>query len=139
MVTKLSVREIDIVVQKTINTQAYLRLATPSLACAILPYWLNISTPPAITTVDRAWQCSICPESFHRRQERERHRLTHVPYFSHCPLPHCAWRGNRCNLFQYNHQLSYTGWSRVYATVTQWPYDTAVYRGRPWRYPCKSE
>jgi hypothetical protein len=50
--------------------------------------------------VNRGWQCSICPESFHRRQEQERHRLTHVPYFLHCPLPHCEWRGNRANLFK---------------------------------------
>jgi len=48
------------------------------------------------------WPCPICPKSFPRRQERDRHELLHVPYFMHCPLPHCAWRGNRAGLFN-NH------------------------------------
>lgn len=53
----------------------------------------------AVVTRNR-WQCPICSESFARRQERDRHELKHVPYFIHCPLPHCAWRGNRTNLFK---------------------------------------
>ncbi|KAH8996530.1 hypothetical protein EDB86DRAFT_1009911 [Lactarius hatsudake] len=57
--------------------------------------------PLGTTTVTRnRWQCHICSESFLRRQERDRHELKHVPYFIHCPLPHCAWRGNRINLFK---------------------------------------
>ncbi|KAH9074831.1 hypothetical protein EDB83DRAFT_2312334 [Lactarius deliciosus] len=57
--------------------------------------------PLGTTTVTRSrWQCPICLESFLRRQERDRHELKHVPYFIHCPLPHCVWRGNRTNLFK---------------------------------------
>ena len=62
--------------------------------------WQNTSTPSAITTVNRLWQCSICLDLFSRRQERERHQLLHIPFFLHCPLPHCAWRGNRYNSFR---------------------------------------
>jgi hypothetical protein len=32
-------------------------------------------------------------------RERGRYLLRHVPYFIHCPLPNCAWRGNRADLF----------------------------------------
>ncbi|KAF8274575.1 hypothetical protein EI94DRAFT_695145 [Lactarius quietus] len=46
------------------------------------------------------WRCPICPSSFSRWQERDRYKLTHVPYFMHCPLPHCAWRGNRAGSFR---------------------------------------
>ncbi|KAH8988045.1 hypothetical protein EDB92DRAFT_1069125 [Lactarius akahatsu] len=67
------------------------------------PYSLvhGIVIPFGTTTVTRnRWQCPICSESFLRRQERDRHELKHVPYFIHCPLPHCAWRGNRTDLFK---------------------------------------
>ncbi|KAH8988042.1 hypothetical protein EDB92DRAFT_2104758 [Lactarius akahatsu] len=53
-----------------------------------------------VTRNRNRWQCPICLELFPRRQERDRHELKHVPYFIHCPLPHCAWRGNRTNLFK---------------------------------------
>ncbi|KAI9437698.1 hypothetical protein H4582DRAFT_295472 [Lactarius indigo] len=56
-------------------------------------------TPPTTATRIR-WPCRICLASFPRRQERDRHELTHVPYFIHCPLPHCTWRGNRADLFK---------------------------------------
>ncbi|KAF8265544.1 hypothetical protein EI94DRAFT_1804271 [Lactarius quietus] len=48
----------------------------------------------------KRFKCSICSRSFHRRQERDRHESTHLPHFIHCPLPHCAWRGNRAGLFK---------------------------------------
>ncbi|KAH9022562.1 hypothetical protein EDB85DRAFT_1995797 [Lactarius pseudohatsudake] len=61
----------------------------------------SIVIPLSSTPVTRnRWQCPICWESFPRRQERDRHELTHVPYFIHCPLPHCTWRGNRADLFK---------------------------------------
>ncbi|KAH9012652.1 hypothetical protein EDB85DRAFT_1013150 [Lactarius pseudohatsudake] len=61
----------------------------------------SIVIPHGTTTVTRnRWQCHICTESFPRRQERDRHELKHVPYFIHCPLLHCVWRGNRTNLFK---------------------------------------
>ncbi|KAF8264154.1 hypothetical protein EI94DRAFT_1703454 [Lactarius quietus] len=46
------------------------------------------------------FKCSICSRSFLRWQERDRHELTHLPHFIHCPLSHCAWRGNRAGLFK---------------------------------------
>jgi len=55
---------------------------------------------PLVTTTRNCWKCPICPNSFPRRQERDKHELTHVPYFMHCPLPNCAWRGNRADLFK---------------------------------------
>ncbi|KAH8990369.1 hypothetical protein EDB83DRAFT_1093461 [Lactarius deliciosus] len=63
-------------------------------------YTIQSTTTPLITTTRIRWQCPICPESFPRRQERDRHELIHIPYFMHCPLPHCTWRGNRTDLFK---------------------------------------
>jgi hypothetical protein len=40
-------------------------------------------------------QCPVCERSFRRPQERDRHVLTHLPYFLFCPLPDCSWRGDR--------------------------------------------
>jgi len=60
----------------------------------------NPITPlPVITTVNR-WPCPMCPETFRREQERNRHELTHIPFFLHCPLPHCPWRGNHIYSFK---------------------------------------
>ncbi|KAH8996488.1 hypothetical protein EDB86DRAFT_2918721 [Lactarius hatsudake] len=47
-----------------------------------------------------AWHAPFAQNRFSRKQERNRHLLKHVPYFIHCPLPHCAWRGNRAGLFK---------------------------------------
>lgn len=55
---------------------------------------------PLVSTTKNRWRCHICTESFTRRQERDRHELTHVPYFMHCPLSHCTWRGNRASSFK---------------------------------------
>lgn len=46
----------------------------------------------------------MCPQSFPREQERNRHELTHIPFFLHCPLPHCRWRGNRAYSFRIHWQ-----------------------------------
>ena len=70
----------------------------PDLAAPFSPTHHTI-TPP-VTTKKNRWQCIICPKSFTRRQERNRHELSHVPCFLHCPLPHCAWRGRRAGLFR---------------------------------------
>ncbi|KAN0134004.1 hypothetical protein V8E53_008222 [Lactarius tabidus] len=61
---------------------------------------IQSTTTPFITSTRNRWRCPICPGSFSRWQELDRHKLTHVPYFMHCPLPHCAWRGNRAGLFK---------------------------------------
>ncbi|KAH8988105.1 hypothetical protein EDB92DRAFT_1817726 [Lactarius akahatsu] len=81
---------------------------TDDLACtqlqSDLPAVLSSSNhgtvPPCVTTTGNRLKCTICTESFPRKQERNRHLLKHVPYFMHCPLPHCAWRGNRPGLFK---------------------------------------
>ena len=52
---------------------------------------------PALT---KDWYCQFCSDSFHRWQDRDRHEHTHLPYFFHCPLPHCEWRGNRIHTFK---------------------------------------
>ncbi|KAI9455343.1 hypothetical protein BJY52DRAFT_651475 [Lactarius psammicola] len=70
----------------------------PNLLASSSPIQSAITLP--VTTTKNRWQCPMCPESFPRRQERDRHELTHVPYFMHCPLPHCAWRGNCADLFK---------------------------------------
>jgi len=60
----------------------------------------STTTAPVPTTGNR-WRYPIRPYSFSRWRERARGRylLRHVPYFMHCPLPHCAWRGNSAELF----------------------------------------
>ncbi len=70
----------------------------PSLPVPSSPVQSTVTS--LVTTTKNRWQCPICSESFPRRQERDRHQLTHVPYFIHCPLPHCAWRGNRAGSFK---------------------------------------
>jgi len=64
------------------------------------PASIQSSTTPLTTTTSKYWECFICFKPFHRRQERDRHEGTHLPYFLHCPIPHCKWRGNRTNLFK---------------------------------------
>ena len=69
----------------------------------IFPQYPSTSIQGSITTPvikTKEWDCYICSESFHRRQERDRHEKTHLPHFIHCPLPHCTWRGNRTHLFK---------------------------------------
>jgi len=80
----------------------------PNLPAPSFP--IQSITTPLVTTTSDHWPCPICPRSFSRWQERDRHTLTHVPYFMHCPLPHCTWRGNRAGLFkkhwqQKNHHI----------------------------------
>ncbi|KAH9055053.1 hypothetical protein EDB87DRAFT_1580077 [Lactarius vividus] len=65
----------------------------PTISSTVMPFGTAIAAR-------NRWQCPICLQSFPRRQERDRHELKHIPYFIHCPLPHCAWRGNRTNLFK---------------------------------------
>ncbi|KAH8988044.1 hypothetical protein EDB92DRAFT_1817681 [Lactarius akahatsu] len=79
------------------NDLVYIQLQ-PNLPPPSYSIQSTITLP--ITATRTRWQCHICLESFHRRQERDRHELTHVPYFIHCPLPHCAWRGNRADVFK---------------------------------------
>ncbi|KAH9164220.1 hypothetical protein EDB89DRAFT_2247309 [Lactarius sanguifluus] len=73
------------------DTQLKLNLPAPSSP-------IHSTVTQHVTTTENHWQCHICPESFPRWQDRDRHQLTHIPYFVHCPLPHCAWRGYRAGL-----------------------------------------
>ena len=61
---------------------------------------IHSTITPLVTTTGNHWRCPIPPNSFLRWRERGRYLLRHIPYFMHCPLPHCAWRGNRADLFK---------------------------------------
>ena len=60
-----------------------------------LPSQINSTTTPATATPGDPKQCPHCRLKFTRCQDRSRHILTHLPHWIYCPLPHCAWRGNR--------------------------------------------
>ncbi|KAN0137212.1 hypothetical protein V8E53_004922 [Lactarius tabidus] len=119
--------ELSISAEGTIYTQ--LRSHLPAASTNIGRQ--STTTPPDIATVNRGWQCSICVEWFARRQERDRHLLAHVPYFLHCPLSHCAWRGNRVDTFKkhwqqedhhrYHEQYGRTPEQSQIETYDPWP------------------
>jgi hypothetical protein len=56
-----------------------------------LPSQIDITTP---RDPKMPW-CPACGLKLYRWRDRDRHILTHLPHWIHCPLPHCAWRGNR--------------------------------------------
>jgi uncharacterized C2H2 Zn-finger protein len=60
-----------------------------------LPSQNRITTPTATAAPRNPKQCPACGLIFSRWQDRDRHVLTHLPHWIHCPLLHCAWRGNR--------------------------------------------
>lgn len=39
--------------------------------------------------------CPVCSASFKRWQDRERHKLSHLPRWLQCQDPGCSWRGDR--------------------------------------------
>jgi hypothetical protein len=61
-----------------------------------LPTQIDITTRPARAAPrGPKWsRCPACRLKLSRWQDRDRHILTHLPHWIHCPLPHCAWRGN---------------------------------------------
>lgn len=77
-------------------------------------------TVTPLTTVNNRWRCPICLGAFSRWQERDRHELIHLPYFMHCPLPHCAWRGNRAGTFK-NHwrQEDHRSYHEIYGRTPE--------------------
>ncbi|KAH9961579.1 hypothetical protein BC827DRAFT_327709 [Russula dissimulans] len=40
-------------------------------------------------------RCPVCLASLGRPQDRERHMLSHLPYWLYCADPGCSWRGGR--------------------------------------------
>jgi len=68
-------------------------------------------TPHVATTTSST--CFVCSKDFRRWQDRDRHELTHLPFFLHCPAPDCEWRGNRPNVFKDHwdreHDTEYSG------------------------------
>ncbi|KAI9463264.1 hypothetical protein BJY52DRAFT_74663 [Lactarius psammicola] len=65
---------------------------------------VNSTTPPAATTPRNPKQCPVCQAMFRRWQECDRHLLSYLPHWIHCPLPHCSWRGNRVTAFKQHWQ-----------------------------------
>lgn len=87
---------------------------TPSATTASISPVSTASTPSASTTTSsastlptstttstgRPWQCLTCSATFARWQDRDRHIITHLPHWIHCPFPDCPWRGNRVEKFK---------------------------------------
>lgn len=65
-------------------------------------YDIVVDTSPSLKRRARNWLCPApgCLQSFCRRQDRNRHLLTHLPHWIHCPHPGCPWRGDRLSLFR---------------------------------------
>jgi len=62
----------------------------------------NSTTSPATASPrnPKRWRCPHCPETLTRWQDCDRHILTHLPHWIHCPLWHCSWRGSRVKSFE---------------------------------------
>ena len=74
------------------------RFVTPSHhVLPTLPSQINSTAilATATSTPGNPKQCPACWLKFTRWQDCDRHILTHLPHWIYCPLPHCAWRGNR--------------------------------------------
>lgn len=50
-------------------------------------------------SLENLLECPVCSKIFARQPERNRHILTHLPQWIHCPLLDCQWMGHRVNLF----------------------------------------
>lgn len=61
-----------------------------------LSTWLVRSPHPSS---EDPLQCPVCSVMSGRRQERNRHLLSHLPPWIRCPLPDCQLRGSRLDLF----------------------------------------
>jgi hypothetical protein len=46
-------------------------------------------------SADALTQCPLCGRTFPRKQERDRHVGTYLPYCLFCPSDRCCWRGDR--------------------------------------------
>ena len=68
---------------------------TPQPDLPTLPSQIDITITTAAAAPGNSKQCPDCELKLTRWQDRDRHILTHLPHWIHCPLPHCPWRGNR--------------------------------------------
>ncbi|KAI9452225.1 hypothetical protein BJY52DRAFT_1226246 [Lactarius psammicola] len=95
------------------------------------PFPIRSTVTLRVPAAGNRLKCPICPESFPRKQERDRHLLKHVPYFMHCPLPHCAWRGNRAGLFKRHwQQENHRGYHEYYGHTS--PGGSQIETYDPW-------
>ncbi|KAH8990326.1 hypothetical protein EDB92DRAFT_1865879 [Lactarius akahatsu] len=75
---------------------------TPGAPQPYPPTWarqINTAALPA-TTTGNPRECPICHGIFTRWQDRDRHLVTHLPHWVHCPISNCTWRGNRVRQFE---------------------------------------
>ncbi|KAH9168839.1 hypothetical protein EDB89DRAFT_1559534 [Lactarius sanguifluus] len=78
------------------RTRSKTSLAHP----AVGPHKSTALPPFATTTTGDPRQCPACTTHFNRRQDCDRHIVTHLPHWIHCPFPNCTWRGNRVKPFE---------------------------------------
>ena len=64
-----------------------------------LPLNIYPTTRP-MRTQERTWNCPLCFHPFSRRQDRDRHLSSHLPYWIACSYSDCAWRGYRLDAFR---------------------------------------
>jgi hypothetical protein len=60
----------------------------------------NSTTSPTTMALRDSKRCPECRAKLTRWQDCDRHILTHLPHWIHCPLSHCPWRGNRVKSFE---------------------------------------
>jgi hypothetical protein len=85
----------------TEDSVSQLQPTVPGPSCPVLRRVMRRVALPVNTTSNLSCSMSpLCREPFLRRQERDRHELAHLPFFLHCPVAGCLWRGNRGNEFQ---------------------------------------
>ena len=97
--------------EKLVYARAQATLPTPSSP-------IEGSITPRFPAPTKDWQCHLCSDSFCRWQDRDRHEQTHLPYFMHCPLPHCEWRGNRTHTFKTHwHKKDHRPYHQIYGNA----------------------
>jgi hypothetical protein len=99
MVYVLLTCSVDVVLQ---SGYLFLSPSQPELPTGTWSPPFNSTTSHAATALRDSKQCPECLEKFSRWQDCDRHILTHLPHWIHCPLPHCSWRGNRVKSFEHH-------------------------------------
>ncbi|KAH8993532.1 hypothetical protein EDB92DRAFT_417101 [Lactarius akahatsu] len=73
-----------------------------------VPPIVHPSRPPL-----RNWLCPRCREPFRRPQDRNRHLLSHLPYWVACSYGGCSWRGYRLDAFRKHRDSEHRSTSQV--------------------------